>query len=381
MRSQRFVSTAFIAVAVLAACSDGALAPRHFASGPGTEIRDGAHGNGNAAFHFLPPLVPAPATLGLFDASADPSVSICEWVSGACGSTLATWTMNSGPNGETVKIDTVAGAYDVKWRTRDFTLTVGATYRVSVRSRGSLVGWADVIVASSNKDLKNVDTNEYLPLVDGHLLNIRFRVDQSSDYLGSWQASISGSAVSLDLWMTPAGAVGAGTFASNPRESLRILGAPPAHPDWLYLYRGQDDATMLLRPDGAGGTALEYWEGGCARIVPTARTSSSPSSTDPGAVIATGIDSDYLGTWSGTLPSGPVSVTTLQSGGTTTSTGAFGAGTEALLPLGFAAGPPREMYLFRPQAGASVGIFADGSGQVQLEYWTNGCASVTPVTQ
>jgi hypothetical protein len=67
--------------------------------------------------------------------------------------------------------------YLVDWHTGR--LSPG-TYRVSVRLRGELLGFADVKVVGRAKDLKSIDLNQYVGLLAGQTLPIKFRIEKGA---------------------------------------------------------------------------------------------------------------------------------------------------------------------------------------------------------
>ena len=71
-----------------------------------------------------------------------------------------------------------SGGYGVAWRTDLFDIDAQHIYRITVLSDGSVAGFADVEVVLTNKQVKNVDRNEYIPLVDGKTLQIKFWIDE-----------------------------------------------------------------------------------------------------------------------------------------------------------------------------------------------------------
>ncbi len=91
---------------------------------------------------------------------------------------LATTTTTQPGNSETVR-ESSAG-YIVNWHTTDFNLAVNSLYRVKVSIGGQCLGHADVDVVGSGKDLKNVDTNQYIPLLDDRTLPIKFRIEDGA---------------------------------------------------------------------------------------------------------------------------------------------------------------------------------------------------------
>jgi len=130
-------------------------------------------------YYWLPPMVQQPAYTGTFDAALEPTVEICELVADACGPVLATYTTTTGPGGELVRLDVDEQHYHVNWHTNEFDLSATKLYRVSVRAGiyETLLGYADVQPVSNGSGLKNVDTDEYIGLVDGRTLPIKFRIE------------------------------------------------------------------------------------------------------------------------------------------------------------------------------------------------------------
>jgi alpha-tubulin suppressor-like RCC1 family protein len=170
------ITLLIVATLGLMACQDSgptAIAPE----GPQKDILDGANG-GNTRFFFLQPLVPnAASPAGTFDADLDPVVEICELDGSACGSTVASYTRSTGAGSETIRVDVVAEQYIANWHTNAFVLDATKHYRVRVLVMGAEVGHADVDLVSSGKEVKNVATGEYIPLVEGRTLPIKFRAE------------------------------------------------------------------------------------------------------------------------------------------------------------------------------------------------------------
>lgn len=161
-----------------AACAEQTPTTAPSASPPSFEIADAARG-WKAGFYWLPPMVSAPAHGGTFDAELSPSIEICELIAGACGPILATFTTTSGLGGETIGIDLGEEHYRVNWHTDAFALSTSALYRVAVRAgvRGVLIGFADVQPVSNGSGLRKIDTDEFIGLVDGRTLPIKFRIE------------------------------------------------------------------------------------------------------------------------------------------------------------------------------------------------------------
>lgn len=164
---------------------------RHVATtGPSWAISDGAHLGGNRNFFFLPPLVPDPSGNSdfepdAFDAAAIPAVEICALAADACAPNQpeefpVVFTMAGGPGSETIRLDVAAEHFIVNWNAGDFALNPALVYRIAVLVYGARVGYADVDVVSSGRELRNVNTNQYIGLVDGRTLPIKFRIERGA---------------------------------------------------------------------------------------------------------------------------------------------------------------------------------------------------------
>jgi alpha-tubulin suppressor-like RCC1 family protein len=103
--------------------------------------------------------------------------------------------METGPGPETVRVVPEEEHYIVNWHTDEiltnFPLQEGEHYRIRVLVGGQLLGFADVAVVNSRNELKNVDTDQLIPLKDGRTLPIKFRIEEG--------ALVSGEIVSAGL--------------------------------------------------------------------------------------------------------------------------------------------------------------------------------------
>lgn len=165
---------------VIACQSDRPVRPP---ASPSADISDGAHAANcltavntcvlsNAHFFFLPPMVPAPTTSGVFNPALAPTVMICQ-----LGSDDKCATAPFSPG--VVQLDLSAPQYRVNWNTDPLTIIVGNIYRVIVSAGGQELGFADVQPVT-NGSLKNVETGEFIGLVDGRTLPIKFRIEQGA---------------------------------------------------------------------------------------------------------------------------------------------------------------------------------------------------------
>lgn len=174
MRSLKSAAAAALFMG-LAACTGDSTSPLAPEGQPLATISDAAHAGAVPGFYFLPPMVSNPAYSGTFDGGLQPRVEICELAAGACVTTIAQYTTTSGTGGQTVQVGT--SSYQVNWHTNQFNLDPAKHYRISVYVGTFQLGFADVDVVSSGKELKNVDTEEYIPLQDDRTLPIKFRIE------------------------------------------------------------------------------------------------------------------------------------------------------------------------------------------------------------
>jgi hypothetical protein len=168
-----------------------------------------------------------PAYSGSSNPNANPAVSICEWnpVVGKCATVIAEFGTSETP--EIISYDAMGEKYQVNWHTDQClegacSLDPSKTYRIRVMVGAAELGHADVDVVSAGSQLKNVETNQYIGLVDGRTLPIKFRIEHGAVAVvapgGSAPVGISGGdvttadgSVALDF---PAGALGTTTSIS-----------------------------------------------------------------------------------------------------------------------------------------------------------------------
>ncbi|HEX2189051.1 MAG TPA: Ig-like domain-containing protein [Longimicrobiaceae bacterium] len=176
--SSRKAATRATFLLLLAACtgdSGSLLAPEP--GGPTLEVSDAAHSGTVPGFYFLPPMVQQPSYTGTFDPALSPQVEVCELSGTSCGTVIATYTTTTGPGGEVVRVDPGGEKYSINWHTDLFSLDVTRHYRISVFVGSFRLGFADVDPVSTGKELKLVDTGEYIALVDGRTLPVKFRIE------------------------------------------------------------------------------------------------------------------------------------------------------------------------------------------------------------
>lgn len=151
---------------------------------PFMEIIDGTHVLGNQNFFFLPPLVPDPSQHPGFDAEAfdptlSPVVEICQTDGQQCldpQDQTNGFPIRSGVELPPVTLSLEEEHYGVNWPTHLFVLGDEILYRIRVLVAGLELGYADVDAMNTGKELKNVDTGQFIALLDGRTLPIKFRI-------------------------------------------------------------------------------------------------------------------------------------------------------------------------------------------------------------
>jgi alpha-tubulin suppressor-like RCC1 family protein len=223
---------------LLAGCSDDRPL------GPENErlyaISDGGH-DGNEHFFFMRPLVPELTYTGDFDPTYAAEVRVCEWDGAACvGTDIANFTTSTGTGSEIIRIDPIAEHYIVNWHTNRANDGAGLdptkTYRIIVSSDGYQLGFADVDVVSTGKELKNVNTDEYVALKDGVTLPIKFRIetgavpaaDKATVAAGFYHScALNGSGFAYCWGLNQHGQLGTGSF--SPFYSTTPLAVTGGH--------------------------------------------------------------------------------------------------------------------------------------------------------
>jgi alpha-tubulin suppressor-like RCC1 family protein len=162
------------------ACSDGALVTDLLEpDAPAFAVADAARGFRDG-FYWLPPMVKDPVTSGTFDAALSPVVAICALDGDSCdsGQDLVETFSTEGSGSTQVRVNADAEHYVADWHVDEYDLTASTRYRISVfADRDVLLGYADVEPVSNGGELKNVDTGEYIGLVDNRTLPIKFRIE------------------------------------------------------------------------------------------------------------------------------------------------------------------------------------------------------------
>jgi len=202
-------------------CQSDSVSPPQ--DGPMYAVSDGAH-NGNPDFFFLPPLFKNPNGDPNYEPAGSnpnlkPAVEICE-----LGPPAADLTRQciAGPPLKRFNPSAITYSdeqYQVNWRTDETPLNVAKFYRINVLVGTALLGFADVDPVTSGKDLKNVQTNEYIPLLDGRTLPIKFRIENGAlcavdDQLAT-TTCVQERSARICRGMTSSGGIGGVTSSSS----------------------------------------------------------------------------------------------------------------------------------------------------------------------
>ncbi|MBI5513995.1 MAG: hypothetical protein HY909_09520 [Deltaproteobacteria bacterium] len=195
-------------------------------------ISDQLHSGGTTGFVFLPPMVPSPAYFGDFLPDLEPVVRVDEVrADGTAIRTLATYTRDSGPGRERIRVHHQGrpcdaddddgdsdsnGYFYARWFTNNAHLSENGMYRVRVFVQERVhpctrsgwgrrcrhgedntapmreIGFADVDVVRNQREFRAVDRSEFVPLVNGRVLRIKFRIDRpvvdpDADGVYSWR--------------------------------------------------------------------------------------------------------------------------------------------------------------------------------------------------
>jgi hypothetical protein len=170
-----------------------------------------AQGGARDGFYFLPPLAPEVVYSGEFDEALLPylTVEVCKLgATGCTGPLVATFNAEPRRGAGTLRLDASAEQYVANWETRA-NLDPVPNYRVTVLAVGRPVGHVDVDVVSNANEVKGVDASQFVALIAGRTLPIKFRVEEGGFLVAGpagGRASLAGGLVEIDV---PAGALGA----------------------------------------------------------------------------------------------------------------------------------------------------------------------------
>lgn len=166
-----------------AACQHDAASPQFGA--PTFAVSDGAH-DGNPDFFFLPPLFRNPSTSpdfepAEFNPNLRPAIEICELGPlAADGSRACVGAAVKRFDPSAVSVSLTDQHYQADWNTDETSLDATKFYRIRVLVGAQELGFADVDPVNTGKELKSVETGEYIGLVDGRTLPIKFRIESAA---------------------------------------------------------------------------------------------------------------------------------------------------------------------------------------------------------
>lgn len=191
MRRTLHPLAATLALALLFGCEREPVAPTLSAPRPASDISDAVHGlDGNPGFFWLAPMVAQPASelLGTFAPRLRPTVKVvCQEVrpvGGECDPAVALMEVGVGSG---LVVDAEKYQVDIDIATaglRPVSEGDTATYRILVLTDSLVevggpfvVGFADIQVASSGREARNLATGDVIGLVDDRTLPVKFRLE------------------------------------------------------------------------------------------------------------------------------------------------------------------------------------------------------------
>lgn len=232
---------------------------------PSSQISDAAHG-GSPHFYFLPPLVANPTYNGTFDGTQAPTITVCAWSGTSCGTVVAQFSMTDGTASQVIRVDAADQLYIVNWTTDECvtgacTLSSNQVYRIIVTAAKTTLGFADVYIVASQQQARQVNTGDYIPLVDGRTLPIKFRIEQGAfDVIPAITSSpttvqlsptggVTGTADGAVALAIPAGAVQTNTAITINTVAVSSLPSSLQSPTLASsVYQFGPDGTTFAQP-------------------------------------------------------------------------------------------------------------------------------------
>ena len=145
--------------------SSGTLtAPRPLAA-----ISDAVRGGGNPHFYWLPPIAAETVYGGTFDPGLRPEIRICRIATQPCAVPLVTIPSSA------ITVSTTTKSYSGVWSTKPANITPD-DYRAEVWVSGRKMGFADVRVVASAKDMKGVPA-DFVGVLKSKSLTLAFRLE------------------------------------------------------------------------------------------------------------------------------------------------------------------------------------------------------------
>ena len=174
---------AIAAVMAVGACRDSVapIAPIHPPPQFSPTILDGAH-SGNKAVFFLPPMVSNPNGQPGFGDPVKAGLPVSFKIERLPDVSKQGCTSEVTKVFPTSAVQFQTDHYQADWHTDDSNLLAQCTYRIEVLVGPQIEAFADVDVVTSGNQLKRVDTQEYIPLLDGRTLPIKVRIEQGVSF-------------------------------------------------------------------------------------------------------------------------------------------------------------------------------------------------------
>src|SRR3989442_5005081 len=181
----RHLTRLVAAIVVLSGCRDNSPLQENTPT-LNALIVDGAHGDGNKDFFFLPPLVANPVgsanyDAGGFNSNLSPFVEVCELSANPI--LFPTTACKTGPllfGPARMSLDAGNQQYQSNWDTQASTLIATSFYRITVRgaAQGTSLGFVDIDPVLGG--IKNVKTGDTFVFQDGRTLPIKVRIEQGA---------------------------------------------------------------------------------------------------------------------------------------------------------------------------------------------------------
>jgi hypothetical protein len=241
---------------------------------PSRSISDATHSSGNPDFFFLPPMVSNPSASPMWDAGAfngtlKPMVRICA-IAGPSTMSGDTPCVTDALSSTPAALHLSDEMYQLNWKVPD---DAGTTYyRIMISVGTTVLGWADVETASSMSQLKNVNTGEMVPLVDGRALPIKVRIERYA----LCEVPGTGPCGSSSIDLATGGTVTTVLEEGGQVSGVTIPAQDPGSPTTTITVQGCDDinpratdlpifgpclsvtASPALPPDGLGSAATVF---------------------------------------------------------------------------------------------------------------------------
>jgi hypothetical protein len=242
------------------------------------DFSDGRVAGGNPHFFFLPPIIGQATFSGILNPNLAPVVEICQLevdpnnIPLGCNATAP--LINPGP----VLFDG-ADHYQVDWHTDAPAINPALFYRIQVfssiqafSSGTKPLGFADIDPVANGSQLKNVNTGEFIGLVDGRTLPIKFRIEQGATCFGQTDCveQTLGPSTSEQHVVTSTGFAGvsfpAGYFTQTVTLTIHRVPEPCLNTPFQQFEGCYSFATSPLAGDALGCLVTPTDPTKCARV-------------------------------------------------------------------------------------------------------------------